>query len=285
MNRGINLSAALKNASENVFGVEAEVDIGTQGHIGANTCVIPSLFAGIAEVARCRMACGREGIIALELAECVSEDIRRAFLFCRAQREGAAGTKTDSANDAVGVCNLSFDAAVRFELVAFNADDLELSLRFDEEHVIQGVPPAEFSAHTIECLPERTADFLPRLIAEVIIAAETTDFRGEVGIAAAVGQNRIVEVQGVAIIAAAAGNTGEIGIGMGVVKRNAHDFAAVGCGYFLVIAHLDHVFVHVESVVAANVGVAIASPKTAGASLFITSFVPALVEAIQIRSQ
>lgn len=72
MNRGINLSAALKNASENVFGVEAEVDIGTQGHIGANTCVIPSLFAGIAEVARCRMACGREGIIALELAECVS---------------------------------------------------------------------------------------------------------------------------------------------------------------------------------------------------------------------
>ena len=39
MNRGINLSAALKNASENVFGVEAEVDIGTQGHIGANTCV------------------------------------------------------------------------------------------------------------------------------------------------------------------------------------------------------------------------------------------------------
>lgn len=133
MNRGINLSAALKNASENVFGVEAEVDIGTQGHIGANTCVIPSLFAGIAEVARCRMACGREGIIALELAECVSEDIRRAFLFCRAQREGAAGTKTDSANDAVGVCNLSFDAAVRFELVAFNADDLELSLRFDEE--------------------------------------------------------------------------------------------------------------------------------------------------------
>lgn len=36
MNRGINLSAALKNASENVFGVEAEVDIGTQGHIGAN---------------------------------------------------------------------------------------------------------------------------------------------------------------------------------------------------------------------------------------------------------
>lgn len=79
MNRGINLSAALKNASENVFGVEAEVDIGTQGHIGANTCVIPSLFAGIAEVARCRMACGREGIIALELAECVSEDIRRAF--------------------------------------------------------------------------------------------------------------------------------------------------------------------------------------------------------------
>ena len=72
---------------------------------------------------------------------------------------------------------------------------------------------------------------------------------------------------------------------MGVVKRNAHDFAAVGCGYFLVIAHLDYVFVHVESVVAANVGVAIASPKTAGASLFITSFVPALVEAIQIRSQ
>lgn len=79
MNRGINLSAALKNAAENVFGVEAEVDIGTQGHIGANTCVIPGLFAGIAEVARCRMACGREGIIALELAECVSEDIRRAF--------------------------------------------------------------------------------------------------------------------------------------------------------------------------------------------------------------
>ena len=157
MNRGINLSAALKNASENVFGVEAEVDIGTQGHIGANTCVIPSLFAGIAEVARCRMACGREGIIALELAECVSEDIRRAFLFCRAQREGAAGTKTDSANDAVGVCNLSFDAAVRFELVAFNADDLELSLRFDEEGVIQGVPPAEFSAHAVERLPERTA--------------------------------------------------------------------------------------------------------------------------------
>lgn len=181
MNRGINLSAALKNASENVFGVEAEVDIGTQGHIGANTCVIPSLFAGIAEVARYRMACGREGIIALELAECVSEDIRRAFLFCRAQREGAAGTKTDSANDAVGVCNLSFDAAVRFELVAFNADDLELSLRFDEEGVIQGVPPAEFSAHAVERLPERTADFLPRLIVEVIIAAETTDFRGEVG--------------------------------------------------------------------------------------------------------
>ena len=56
-------------------------------------------------------------------------------------------------------------------------------------------------------------------------------------------------------------------------------------GYFLVIAHLDHVFVHVKSVVAANVGVAIASPKTAGANLFITSFVPALVEAIQIRSQ
>ena len=81
MNRGINLSAALKNASENVFGVEAEVDIGTQGHIGANTCVIPSLFAGIAEVARCRMACGREGIIALELAECVSY----AVLFCSAE--------------------------------------------------------------------------------------------------------------------------------------------------------------------------------------------------------
>ena len=285
MNRGINLSAALENAPENVFGVEAEVDIGTQGHIGANTCVIPSLFAGIGEVARCRMACGNEGIIALELAECVGKDIRRAFLFCRSEREGAAGTKTDSTNDAVGVCNLSFDAAVRFELVAFNADDLELSLRFDEEGVIQVVPPAKFSAHTVERLPERTADFVPRLIAEVIIAAETTNSRGEVSVAAAVGQHRIVEVQGVAIIAAAAGNTGEIGIGMGVVKSNAHDFAAVGSGYFLVIAHLDHVFVHVESVVAANVGVALASPQTAGASRFIPSFVPALMEAIQIRSQ
>ena len=96
MNRGINLSAALKNAAENVFGVEAEVDIGTQGHIGANTCVIPGLFAGIAEVARCRMACGREGISALELAECVSEDIRRAFLFCRAEVVWIFWTHTES---------------------------------------------------------------------------------------------------------------------------------------------------------------------------------------------
>ena len=119
MNRGINLSAALKNASENVFGVEAEVDIGTQGYIGANTCVIPSLFAGIGEVARCRMACGREGIIALELAEYVSEDIRRAFLFCRVQREGAAGTKTDSTNDAVGDCNLSFATSSPIKRLAY----------------------------------------------------------------------------------------------------------------------------------------------------------------------
>lgn len=100
------------------------------------------------------MASGSEDVISLELAEHVAVDIRRADAFSRTKREVAAGTETNSADDAVGISNLSLDAAVRFELVAFNADDLELSLRFDEERVIQRVPPAEFSAHAIERLSE-----------------------------------------------------------------------------------------------------------------------------------
>lgn len=53
------------------------------------------------------MASGSEDVISLELAEHVAVDIRRADAFSRTKREAAAGTETNSADDAVGIRNLS----------------------------------------------------------------------------------------------------------------------------------------------------------------------------------
>ena len=61
------------------------------------------------------MASGSEDVISLELAEHVAVDIRRADAFSRTKREAAAGTETNSADDAVGIRNLSLDAALRFK--------------------------------------------------------------------------------------------------------------------------------------------------------------------------
>ena len=69
------------------------------------------------------MASGSEDVITLELAEHVAVDIRRADAFSRTKREAAAGTETNSADDAVGIRNLSLDAALRFKTSAFNAGD------------------------------------------------------------------------------------------------------------------------------------------------------------------
>ena len=51
------------------------------------------------------MASGSEDVISLELAEHVAVDIRRADAFSRTKREAAAGTETNSADDAVGIRN------------------------------------------------------------------------------------------------------------------------------------------------------------------------------------
>ena len=83
------------------------------------------------------MASGSEDVISLELAEHVAVDIRRADAFSRTKREAAAGTETNSADDAVGIRNLSLDAALRFKPSAFNADDLKLCLRFNNLKVVQ----------------------------------------------------------------------------------------------------------------------------------------------------
>ena len=91
------------------------------------------------------MASGSEDVISLELAEHVAVDIRRADAFSRTKREVAAGTETNSADDAVGISNLSLDAALRFKPSAFNADDLKLCLRFNKEKVNQISGPAQHS--------------------------------------------------------------------------------------------------------------------------------------------
>lgn len=131
------------------------------------------------------MASGSEDVIPLELAEHVAVDIRRADAFSRTKREAAAGTETNSADDAVGIRNLSLDAALRFKPSAFNADDLKLCLRFNKEEVIQLKFPAQLSTHAIERLPKRSADFLAGIVSEVVVTAETTNLRIEVSIAAA----------------------------------------------------------------------------------------------------
>lgn len=92
------------------------------------------------------MASGSEDVISLELAEHVAVDIRRADAFSRTKREVAAGTETNSADDAVGISNLSLDAALRFKPSAFNADDLKLCLRFNKEKVNQISSPAQPSS-------------------------------------------------------------------------------------------------------------------------------------------
>ena len=131
------------------------------------------------------MASGSEDVITLELAEHVAVDIRRADAFSRTKREVAAGTETNSADDAVGISNLSLDAALRFKPSAFNADDLKLCLRFNKEEVIQLKFSAQLSTHAIERLPKRSADFLAGIVSEVVVTAETTNLRIEVSIAAA----------------------------------------------------------------------------------------------------
>ena len=125
------------------------------------------------------MASGSEDVISLELAEHVAVDIRRADAFSRTKREVAAGTETNSADDAVGISNLSLDAALRFKPSAFNADDLKLCLRFNKEKVNQISSPAQHSRR------RTSADFLAGIVSEVVVTAETTNLRIEVSIAAA----------------------------------------------------------------------------------------------------
>ena len=129
------------------------------------------------------MASGSEDVIPFELAENVAVDIGRAEALSRTKREAAAGTETHSADDAVGIRNLSLDAAIRFKPSAFNADDLKLSLRFNKEEVIELKFPAQLSTHAIERLPKRSADFLAGIVSEVVVTAETTNLRIEVSIA------------------------------------------------------------------------------------------------------
>ena len=199
------------------------------------------------------MASGSEDVITLELAEHVAVDIRRADAFSRTKREAAAGTETNSADDAVGIRNLSLDAALRFKPSAFNADDLKLCLRFNKEEVLQLKFPAQLSTHAIERLPKRSADFLAGIVSEVVVTAETTNLRIEVIIAAALASDRVIEVQSLAIAAAAAGNAEEICIRTRIVKGQADNFVTVCRGYFLVVADLDHVFIHVKRVLTTDI--------------------------------
>ena len=249
----INLSAALEVAAEDVFGIEPKIGIAAQRQVGANTGVIPSFFVGVGEVDRRGMASGSEDVISLELAEHVAVDIRRAEAFSRTQREAAAGTETNSADDAVGIRNLSLDAALRFKPSAFNADDLKLCLRFNKEEVIQLKFSAQLSTHAVERLPKRSADFLAGIVSEVVVTAETTDLRIEVSIAAALAQDRVIKVQSIAIAAAAAGNAEEICIRTRIVKGQADNFVTFCRGYFLVVADLDHVFIHVKCVLTTDI--------------------------------
>lgn len=158
----------------------------------------------------------------------VSKQIHSVLLIFRYGVEAVAGAEAQSADDAVHVVDVSFNAAVRRESGIFNMNDLQLGLRLDEYIALELVLVAEFCTDAVVGLPEIGSDIGSVAILSTVVVTDSADLCCEVSVASAVGQKRVIEVQSVAFVVAAAGETEQIGIGLCVVKGDTNDLAAPG---------------------------------------------------------
>ena len=195
------------------------------------------------------------------------------------------GAEAEASDHAVRVFDCRIDAAVRREVVALDAHDLQLCLRFNEQALRKIVLVAEFGAQAVIGLPEGGADVLSYRISRIVVAADTADLGVEVGVSATVREHGVVEIQAVTVIVSGSRDAVDVRVASGVVERNPDDLAAVGVGNVLVVPDLDHVLVHVEGVVHAHGGITVSSPDAVGASIGVTGLPATFVEAVKVAGE
>lgn len=114
--------------------------------------------------------------ICAELMKNVAFDVNQTVGQIIAESESISSSCSGAADEAVDVSEVSFHAAIRGEIVAFNMDALKLYLRFNKQLVSKIKLPAAFKADTVEVLLDVASNARTCGITDGIVAVNDTAF-------------------------------------------------------------------------------------------------------------